>query len=590
MKKLHLENQTDHLERFKQIITGQASEQILLIQAPSGFGKSTLLTLFKRECQEKKFFVVPIPLKGADNGLPFLFDCVFQKLGQEHFPNFADKLEPIVGRGVNISKNWTFGRQQIEIALNVDDSTRKYHLMELQQAFFNDLSRISGRIVFLIDDFEFAPTEIQNWIESALLMATGRISHLSVVVAGQNIPDSNNVDWGDLSQCLKLKPAIEISHKYSSRFESIIAEKSENFIGRVYVFNAISQFINSRESGYFLLTGNPGMGKSAILAQWVKEHQCIAYFNVKKQTDKASQFIENIIEQLNLRYNIKADFNGNRNEFSSLLLSALKLASQKSEEKIVIVIDALDEVDPFSCQGANILFLSAPLPKNVFIIMSERRDTPFQLSGEELAHEILSLLDSKYEGDTNQDIRNYIKEKVNKRETLRKQIEIISTSIDEFIDVIAEKSEKNFLYLRHVLPDIEGGVYQNITKLDSIPKGLQKYYKAHWERMGMHDKSTPNRIIKLNVIYHLSESYRAISRELLSKYVEQPEIIVQDVIDEWIQFLHKLIIQEETCYKIYHQSFQDFLHEEETVKAIGSDLRKIKKRKADVLLEGIFDE
>jgi hypothetical protein len=206
MKKLHLANQTDHLERFEKVITGQVSEQILLIQAPSGFGKSTLLRRFKYECQEKKFLVVPIPLKGADIGLPFLFDCVFQELGQKHFPNFAEKLEPMVGRGVNISKNWTFGRQQIEIALNVDEAARKYHLMQLQQAFFLDIDKISGKIVFLIDSFESAPTEIQNWIESELLRATMRISHLSVVVAGQNIPDSTNIHWGDSCQYLNLQP------------------------------------------------------------------------------------------------------------------------------------------------------------------------------------------------------------------------------------------------------------------------------------------------------------------------------------------------------------------------------------------------
>jgi hypothetical protein len=33
-----------------------------------------------------------------------------------------------------------------------------------------------------------------------------RISNLSVVVAGQNIPDSTNIHWGDLCECLNLQP------------------------------------------------------------------------------------------------------------------------------------------------------------------------------------------------------------------------------------------------------------------------------------------------------------------------------------------------------------------------------------------------
>ncbi|MCA2620961.1 MAG: hypothetical protein EWV49_15740 [Microcystis aeruginosa Ma_QC_Ch_20071001_S25] len=323
------------------------------------------------------------------------------------------------------------------------------------------------------------------------------------------------------------------------------------------------------------------MGKSSILAQWVIDNQCIAYFNVKKERDKASEFVENIIEQLNLRHNIKADFNDNRNEYSNLLLSALEKASQESKEKIVIVIDALDEVDPYSCQGANILFLSANLPKNVFIIMSERRDTPAQLSGKHLANESLSLLDSKYEADTNQDIRDYVRAKINKTETLRKQIEIIANSINEFIDVITEKSEKNFLYLRYMLPNIEEGVYQSITKLDSLPKGLQDYYEKHWERMGMMSSPLPK--TKLYVIYHLSESYRAISREQVAKYIGETNITVQEILDEWLQFLHKQNIKDEICYKIYHQSFQDFLNRIDIIQAAGIDLKEINKQKTRIL-------
>jgi hypothetical protein len=213
--------------------------------------------------------------------------------------------------------------------------------------------------------------------------------------------------------------------------------------------------------------------------------------------------------------------------------------------------------------------------------MSERRDTPAQLSGKHLANESLSLLDSKYEADTNQDIRDYVRAKINKTETLRKQIEIIANSINEFIDVITEKSEKNFLYLRYMLPNIEEGVYQSITKLDSLPKGLQDYYEKHWERMGMMSSPLPK--TKLYVIYHLSESYRAISREQVAKYIGETNITVQEILDEWLQFLHKQNIKDEICYKIYHQSFQDFLNRIDIIQAAGIDLKEINKQKTRIL-------
>jgi hypothetical protein len=43
--------------------------------------------------------------------------------------------------------------------------------------------------------------------------------------------------------------------------------KSENFVGRDFIFTAINKFLHRYPKGYFTIVGVPGSGKSAILAQ-----------------------------------------------------------------------------------------------------------------------------------------------------------------------------------------------------------------------------------------------------------------------------------------------------------------------------------
>jgi ATP-dependent Clp protease ATP-binding subunit ClpA len=47
--------------------------------------------------------------------------------------------------------------------------------------------------------------------------------------------------------------------------------KSENFVGRDFVFTAINNFLHRYPKGYFTIVGVPGSGKSAILAQFVRQ-------------------------------------------------------------------------------------------------------------------------------------------------------------------------------------------------------------------------------------------------------------------------------------------------------------------------------
>jgi len=47
-------------------------------------------------------------------------------------------------------------------------------------------------------------------------------------------------------------------------FTPDLARLTENFTGRQWVFDEIDRWLTEREERFFILTGEPGVGKSAI--------------------------------------------------------------------------------------------------------------------------------------------------------------------------------------------------------------------------------------------------------------------------------------------------------------------------------------
>ena len=62
-------------------------------------------------------------------------------------------------------------------------------------------------------------------------------------------------------------------------FTTLIEEKTQNFIGRQFVFNSLDKFLSEKDRGYFIVRGEPGIGKTALLAQLVKTRGYIHHFN-----------------------------------------------------------------------------------------------------------------------------------------------------------------------------------------------------------------------------------------------------------------------------------------------------------------------
>ena len=345
-----------------------------------------------------------------------------------------------------------------------------------------------------------------------------------------------------------------------TQFQSLIDDKTKDFVGREYIFDAINAFIANNDKGYFTLIGDPGQGKSAILAKYVQDTDCIAHFNLLLQgPNRADQFLESVCRQLIERYQLPYDplpFNATQDgEFLGQLLD--EAARRRQGAAVIITVDALDEVDKNSYRdAANILYLPPYLPDGVYFILTRRRDVEVPLTSY-APMQILNLLD--YQIDSEQDVRTYIGNRVNRSENLRQRIDNRGENIADFTDKIAEKSENNFMYLRYILLDIESGLYQDLT-LEQFPQGLQGYYDFHWRRMGM--TADPLPVEKIKIVYILGEVREPVSRRKICDFSGEDEYAVQQVLNEWKQFLHELM-KEEKRYSVYHSSFRDFLHRQE---------------------------
>jgi hypothetical protein len=127
---------------------------------------------------------------------------------------------------------------------------------------------------------------------------------------------------------------------------------------------------------------------------------------------------------------------------------------------------------------------------------------------------------------------------------------------------IARRSENNFMFLHYLLHDLVMGAYAE--REAELPTGLKGYYQTHWNRMGMDQR--PTRELRLNVLYVLSILRVPVSVRLLSEIVRATQAEVSDVIEEWREFLHSVPAEGGTQYRLYHASFQEFLHAKETLR------------------------
>jgi hypothetical protein len=385
-------------------------------------------------------------------------------------------------------------------------------------------------------------------------------------------------DFATLIQVFTQAPAPLSSLIRVREFEALVKERTRGFVGREFVFAAIDEALADDEfrSGYLVLQGEPGIGKTAVIGQLVKERGFVHHFNVAPLGIRSPHaFLSNTCAQLVVRYRLgytalppEATQDGG---FLSRLL--VEAAAEPGNLPLVVAVDALDEAEDVGLpSGANRLFLPPSLPEGVYVVASTREQYDYRL--------FVDLRRDIYLKDDDprnlQDVGSYIREHVAaNQERMRPRIEQWGVPDDEFVDVLTAKSAGNFMYLVHVLRDIASGVLTatNVDDIQKLPQGLKAYYRRHWNVMRSADQEHFRRY-QQPVVCLLATVREPVSVPQLLDWTSQfwrrhgwdpatlDQIAVTDVLKAWREFLNDDRVDGEVRYRVYHASFQDFLADE----------------------------
>jgi hypothetical protein len=464
-------------------------------------------------------------------------------------------------------------------------------IMENCSHFLVILSAASIQSKWVLDEIQLARRRYEKEPEfSVMSLATGTLEKFrndEFLNKFQSVPYHTDfhAQLEAVAQAAELRPSVP------DNVRALIAEKTRDFVGREYVFDAIGAFMKENPNGYFIIEGDPGAGKSAILATFVQLSGCVAHFNVRSQgINTAAQFLASACAQLISRFGLKyaslpPEAAQNGQFLSKLLAEAAEQLGKK--ESLVVAVDALDEVDMSAQQGkGNILFLPSELPKNVYFVLTRRQTPlPFTVGAPQTLFDLMAHRDLG-----KRDIQEFIRQQTARRAKLREWLAEQSLEVEAFVTQLSDLSQDNFMYVRHVLPEIERGVYAGL-KVSHLPAGLMSYYEDHWRRMGMTAKPLPR--TKIQIVYVLAEAHRPVSRRLIARIansaaVPVDELAVQEVLDEWDEFLREERADDLTQYSIYHASFQDFLHRQDIVQAAGVTLKGIGSLIADNMWDDLL--
>ena len=262
-----------------------------------------------------------------------------------------------------------------------------------------------------------------------------------------------------------------------------------DFTGRHWLIRELDQWLATEPGRVFFITGDPGTGKSAVIAHLVHTRDVGAYhlciFGLK-ETLSPFTFVRSIAAQLatqlpDYRAALDAlDFAQIRQDdpgsyFHALVVAPLRAETTKTP--VLIVVDGLDEA---AADGSALPALLRDqleyLPPFIRLVLSSRKESAIldmfsRYTPREIEASRAENLD---------DIRAYLARKLGES-ALRHRLAAAGADPAEVARQIEQRGEGNFLYATEVIKSLALGQLDPRDPA-SFPAGLVGIYQASFER------------------------------------------------------------------------------------------------------------
>ena len=333
--------------------------------------------------------------------------------------------------------------------------------------------------------------------------------------------------------------------------------------------NNLLESINRIKSGYIILQGSPGSGKSSLLEKELIDTDKIKTIKYFSYIPDDRSFSASRGESVNFFHDISKSLEDigyqAGDSLSSLELSFLKerLRNQfqeiekefnKSGRKTVIIADGLDHIEREMNPERSFLSdlpLPESLPKGIVFLISSQMDQ-------------LERLPPKIEEQIKMKGRKIEMKKLSKNSVLsivdKSNLKISLNGKQK--DIIFEKSEGHPLALKLILKQIapcdNRDLNFTLQSIDKYHESIERAYYSHWKKIENNTKLTR----LLGLVSRLTEG---IDWHWISQWREQD----QDTIDLFRKEFWHYFDEEDEKWHFFHNSFRVFIEKKTIEKPHG---------------------